>query len=273
MTKLNLETVYSKFAERSQSVVAAINDYELINDKLAKVVCTFAKIGTNVTKDQLQKSIATLLSGRGLVVENSFREVTHNTSAQSVMVGYVYAGHQVRDYDEAIVTASMKTMANNLLMDGDESLWEIKSSPDGSKYLARHGTEDLSQLVALARVRDSNTPKIRTLSGTSTSVREFVAFIDKTLCEVRYGYVVAANENSLDIQTLEDDVQTVTNDDVIESVDLDGEDVAECSDNVSTTLSALTNPDRMKEYYKKMFSYSPEYYEKLVRIIDSHSVA
>jgi len=271
MTKLDLNKVYSKFADRQNAVVAAIHDYELINDKLIKVVCTFAKIGTNVTKDNLQKSIATLLSGRGLVVENSFREVEHSTLAHNVMVGYIYAGHQVRDYDEKVVKASMKTMANNLLMDTDQSLWEIKSSPDGSKYLARHGTEDLSQLVALAKVRDTNSPKIRTLSTTQTKSMEFVAFINKAKCEVGYGYVVKADADSLEVLSTEDEVMNIDTDDVIEAVDLNEEDVMECSKVVTT--ANLVNPEKMKEYYQKMFSYAPEYYQQLVKIIDSHSVA
>jgi hypothetical protein len=52
--------------------------------------------------------------------------------------------------------------------------------------------------------------------------------------------------------------------DVIESIDLEGEDITAGT----LTTAALQDPEKLKEYYAQIYGGQPEYYTKLCKIID-----
>lgn len=251
---------------KDHSVTANIHDSEMINDKLAKVVCTF---NTVATRSEMYLAVAHLFKGLAAPIEGSFRTV--QTAGLTAMVGFVAANVEVKPYEKAEV-AKMKVMASNLLMDkDDESLWQVNSSGN-EKYLVRQGHEDLSELVVLAKVRQHNVPRLDNLVTTSIQKSEYVSYVHPELCEVKFGYVLASDDDKLEVLPRdEDDSEEISTEMVIESAFLKGSDTQVAVEAGANPPANASDKASMKSYYKEMFSYAPEYYSELEKIIDSHS--
>jgi hypothetical protein len=264
MSILNIQDLHQKFRDRTNSINASIVDYRMLTPQLAKVVVSFV-VGSSVSKIQLQHALAKTLRDKGLAIESSFR-IASTTHGVTAVVGFVRAGSTIREYKPE--TSGFKVMASNLLMDeSDTSLWQINDAPDGTRYLARHGTEDLSQLVHLAKVTSNTLPKLKMLSTVDVSVGDFVAYVNRSSLEVNHGYAICANADSVSILPVDGEnetLDTISLDDVVESVDLEGEDVT----TAAMQTAALQDPEKLKEYYSQVYSGQPEYYAKLCRIID-----
>src|ERR1700676_2545328 len=128
----------------------SITDYQMKTATLAKVIVSFTG---KQTKDELRASLLQKFDGLAAPVEDSFRIVK-----AGVAVGFIRANKEVRVVNDKELRASYRVMSSNIMMDNaDKSLWEIREGKAG-KFLARHGHEDLSELVNASVNRRSDVP-------------------------------------------------------------------------------------------------------------------
>jgi hypothetical protein len=306
MQTLNKRRIVDSFKERMKStIVANIHDFRALSPTIAKVVVTFNT--KDADQDTLREALAHVLDHRVVPIEGSFRWV-HSFSLPAV-VGFVRKNREIRPIEEAN-SKGMKALASNLLMDSvDESLWEVRSGSNGQKILVRQEMEDLSELLVTASIRQHNAPKLSSI-GSDVSRGEFVSFVDPKLEISRIGYVLAvegdnvevmpyvSQEEQQDFDLVQDDVETdpatapnegeemrgegnkvaqrlyemeapvhVGQDFLTDAATLNGTDVQK-------TVAAPANPnvkEHMLDYYKKMFSYAPDYYEQIKQIIEGRA--
>jgi hypothetical protein len=201
MHKLNIERVTAKLIERGcGDVHVSIHEYQVASaGDLAKVICSFSR---KVTRDEAQKALASKFFGRALPIEDSFQEVRScSTKTNPVVCGFLRPVKVVKKYSEEAASA-MRTLANNIMLDeNDKTLWQVKNTDSGDKFLIRQDNEDLSELLALARVRSTSVPKVGSLV-TVPARSEYVAYVDPYSQSVRSGYVVSSTRETTTILPL-----------------------------------------------------------------------
>lgn len=277
--KLNMSRVVARMQATTDLVVASIQDYKEITPNLVKVVVAFNT--GDADRSQRFHAIAKLLNGHGRPIDGSFRWIPN--SSVHAAVGFVAKNVEVRPY-EAAAASNFKALASNLLMDTtDESLWEVHAAGD-EKYLARHSEESLSELVAMASLKQDNfrhdSPRLTQLASANVQHSEYVAYVNPQTLELAHGYVLASeSESDLDgvvevIDSESEDRVDVNPELIVESAFLNGSDVEYVR---SKQVAVTFNPSQwdaaeMKNYYKQVFNWAPEYLREIEKIIDGHAV-
>jgi len=197
-------------------------------------------------------------------IEGSFRRLKGYPDYRPVMAGFLCPNVEVRDYKEE---STYKVMASNILMDPeDESLWKLSTSESGNKYLTRQGQEDLSELLSIARTRDPSIPTVASLASDVVN-REYVAYVDPTEYKMLYGYGIPASAGTTEV------VERNTGKSVIVSNALIVEIAALNDSDVFTEVAAPEDEKGMRDYYKEVYEYAPEYYSMLEEIIRNRATA
>lgn len=260
---LDLDAVAAKINTFTMNV----NDYEMVTPTLARVMLTYTG-EVPMQHEEIRAQVAKLFDGLASPVAESFRKVTHG-----VIAGFVKTAREVREFDANLVTAGkMKEMASNLLMDKtDESLWEKKSGASGD-YIVRQGNDDLSKLVHLAHHRQMGQPTFAHLASMPAEQKEFAAFVSSDSEEVEHGYVVASANGKMTVVPYgSDEPVEVQVAQLVEVINLDGED----SKKLGTQMAAEVASDKsaMVEYYRKAYSYAPDYVQMIIDMINQHAFA
>jgi hypothetical protein len=267
------DRILNRFAAKHRDVTASIHDYEQCSNTLFKVVATFSD--ADVTADRLSLAIAASLGNEFSVVEGSFRTIPK--SGVPSAVGFVRANRHSMEATESAL-AGMQVMAGNILMSKeDESLWEIRSSGD-AKYLVRQAQDDLSGLVALARVRTINVPKLSAIATMSPSAnKEVIAYVDVESEEVVLAAVLGTvqdkdgNDMILAYAGGED---LVINPALMVESAFVGEAIKEIAAERGYDLPAdLNSKDGQKKYWDVLFQYDTGYATMLKQMVDQHAAA
>lgn len=257
-----------RIASKMSAIRFSVNDYQVVTPTLAKVVLNMA--GHPDSPIEIRAAIAKLFKGQASAVEGSFRWATRQGDIKTA-VGFVKANVDVREFDEKAEAGKYRVMSANLLMDNeDRSLWEVREGAQ-AKYLARQGNEDLTALVHMATARVSGSPRLVQVASGQPATKDFVAFVDVSTEEVRYGFAVtSAFEGKVTVIATDDESPVeVAEANIIDVFELDQEEHARLSATAANGLSK----EAMIEYYKKAYSYSPEYIQEIIKMIDQHAFA
>lgn len=245
-----------------------ITDYKVVRPNLARVVISTTG---QLTRSEVAELINKKLGYLAAAVENSFRSLSKGAA-----VGFVRANRSIRELDDAAlkrgdVTARYTVMSSNMLMDKqDRTLWEVKSGPAG-KYIARHGHEDLSELVEASVDRTvSGTPKLSRITMARAARHEFAAFCTNT-GSMDYGFVLQAGDSHCEVFSASTSRQTVVANEMmvaLQPVTIDPTMHREVMARVQTEEERAT----AAAYWKTLFSYAPEYADQLVKFVNESAV-
>jgi hypothetical protein len=301
MSQFNITRAYSKFRSKMRnSIHATLHDYEQTTPKLARaVICFNTDQGDH---GDMYAAITAALDGKAVAVEGSFRQIHSHTLP--TFVGFVRSNTEVLDFDEA-QKRGMRAVASNVLMDAsDESTWEVRHAA-GAKLLVRQGVEDLSGVLATAKVSIQRTPVLSHIVNELPPTRSFCAFVDPATTTTRYGYVVKSasdmvtilpfpteeecedyaalpevNNDSEDMRgegnviserLLQNQAPvTVGMDNIVEMAHMNGNDsFAQIAAPAANPNGGITTGDEqvMIDYYRKVYGYSPDYFNKISEII------
>lgn len=242
---------------------ASLTDYEMINEKTAKVV--IATTG-QFSKDSFLQTVATMFDGLATPVRNSFKKITDHA-----VVGFVTSVREIRDYNESNDTLRYRAIASNILMDkDDESTWELREGASG-KYLARQGVEDLSELANRAYTRKVGVPSLASIAVASVTPQEFVAYVDSTEGDMDYGFVVSRSDNELQVMaSSSEELTTISYDQVVHAAHLDADELPTVKGKV---LAAADDKAAMIDYYKQVYAFDPSYVQLIIEQIESMNYA
>jgi hypothetical protein len=245
----------------------AITDYAIDEQTptLAKVMISFTG---KFNKESIRAALREQLDNRAAPVEDSFREVK-----AGVAVGFLRANKELRVLDQKELRASYRAMgsSNIMMSEVDNSLWEVKQGKGGT-YLARHGNEDLSELVnANVDRRRTEVPGIRHLSMAKAAAGEFAAFVTKS-GDMDYGFVVASNAEKIKVVSHTSQVATVVGYEMVTSISR----VPVPKSFVQKMATAgISRADKQQaiEYWNQLYSYNPAYLKDVVDQVNEDTVA
>nr|DAH48050.1 MAG TPA: hypothetical protein [Caudoviricetes sp.] len=246
------------------SRAVSIRASRMVNDRVAKVLIAYYG---KCTPEFIENQIAQQLNGLGAVVEGSFKEVAAEGVSGRVAVGYVRVNREVRMPTQAELRASYRVLSSNILMSNDDrTLWEVKKGKNAT-YLARHGNEDLSELLELCTAKV--TPNSSERAALNASVRpeqyDFVSFVNE--CGDRdYGFVLASSDKKTKVVSYNMKTAVVVpNDAVLSSVQCTIDPILAKA--VKRKVEADTKDGSvadMEDYYRTLFSYDPDYMQEFI---------
>jgi hypothetical protein len=238
------------------------------SETLAKVMVSFTG---RFNKDSIRAALLEKLNGLAAPVENSFRMVKAH-SAGGVAVGFLRANKEVRVVEnENELRASYRVMSSNILMDNaDKSLWAVKEGRAG-KYLARHGNEDLSELVSASLNRRADVPGLRHLSVAKAAAGEFVAFVGKT-GDMDYGFAVRANADKVQVISHTTHTPMVVSYDMVASI-CQVPVPREFAKQMTKAGISRADKDQANEYWRKLYSYDTAYMNDVIEQVNEDTVA
>lgn len=253
-------------AKGINTTTVAITDYKMISAGLARVILSTSG---DPTKEQVSAHLSKQLQNLAAPVENSFRNVK-----AGVTIGYIRANRPVRAIDNPQeLRASYKTMATNILMDKqDNTLWEVKQGAGGT-FLARHGNEDLSELVEASLNPRQGVPRLHHITQASVAKREFVAFASAA-GEMDYGFCVASNKEKglVKVVSFAQRKAVVVQTEAIASVIPTGEHGVRIPKAAHDRIvkAGITRSDAEQEiaYYTRLYSYDPAYLEEVIEQVE-----
>lgn len=249
----------------------SITDYSLLTPTLAKVIVAWTG---EARKDVLASMLTDDLKYLAQPVENSFRRIGKNAG-----VGFLRANREVRPFDESVgpngIVASRaryKIMSSNIMMDNkDRTLWELREGPGGSKFLARHGHENLAELVeAATNHRRQDVPRLSRVTIARAAQGEFAAFCG-TDGNMDHGFVTRTAPSKTEVVSMTLHRTIVVPNTLIASlhqVKIDGE----VHQGVLAALKDRAAANKAAEYWKELYGYDPSYAEKFVHYTNSDAV-
>lgn len=262
----SLERVLHNFSSRTPRVVASVTDCHMKSKTLARVTLAFNTM--DATRKECEQAVAALFDGLAAPVEGSFRPI--RSGGLPAYVGFIRANREVKNLTDEI-QASLKVVSSNLLLDkADDSLWEIKQGPSGDRYLCKQGNEDLAELVAASVSTQFGVPNLNRVMASLPSPMEYAAFVNPESEEVQFGYVIASEGGKVQIaKRVNGEVNEVEVDATL-LVEVASFKNAEIHKEVAAP-SAQGDKAAMKDYYKRLYSYNPEYYAQVEKMIDQHA--
>ena len=239
----------------------ALIDYEIKNPRLAKVIISFTG---DPSAEWMKAELSKKLDYLATPIAASFKKIQ-----TGVAVGFVRANKAVRYVAQDEIKAGYRVMSSNILMDNnDKSLWDVKEG-QGGKYLARHGKEDLTALVASAVYRRTDKPALRQLTIAKASASEFVAFVDQE-GDMDYGFAVGTSDEKVKVVSFNRRIPVTVGYDQVVSIQ-----PITVAREIAKEVQAAMTPAEKKDaisYYQKLYGYSPEYVREITDQINQGTV-
>lgn len=265
MEHLNLSAALSGLSP------VAINEVRVLNPRVAQIV--ISSFSTRNT-DALVTALRERLGGGLTPVRASFRWLDHERTAA---MGFVARTPEIRDLGKSEpVTAGFRLVASNMyLSDSDKSTWEMKTTGSGA-YMVRHGDEDLAELLEASRSPSrSGAPRMATMASVSVQPHEIVAFVNasgSTTPAMDYGFCLAVKDGQYHVlSSSSGSAVRVAADSVVSAHTLDSKEIhalyTSGAQKANIKASAYDKSGSI-EYYKKLYSYAPDYVAKVVQEIN-----
>ena len=249
---------------------ASVTEYQLINDRVARVIVA------TVSNPNVTRLMYALESGLGQAVSpirSSFRWLTNDKTS---LVGFVTLATPQRllDQDDP-VTAGYRLIAKNMYMSQeDESVWEMKKASAGT-YMVRHGQDDLGELLEASRVSPRGaTPRMASLVSASAQPTELVAFVNSRGSRqpaVEYGFAVKREDGGVSVVCAGySDPLQVRSQEIVASYTLDTNEVHRHYKAGAERQRVQAGSDKSAsiEYYKKLYSYAPDYLKMVIQEVE-----
>lgn len=249
----------------------SISEYRIINDRVAQVVVSTMN---RMNSDHLEASLKERLGSAVSPIRGSFRWLNDEKTHMHGFVARVNACVMLDGKDPA--KEGFRLVASNMyLSEADQSTWEMKPGAAG-QYMVRHGDDDLTELLEASRSGVRNTaPRMSTIASAAVQPTEMVAFVNSmgsAVPSMDYGFCVAVQNDQLRVVTSGyDNPITVRANEVVSVHTLDAKEIQSIYASGATKNKVQASGyDKAGSaaYYKKLYSYGPEYLKLVLKEID-----
>jgi hypothetical protein len=246
---------------------ASLTEFRMYSPTVAKVIATF--VG-DLQADEAAERIQACLNGQAAVIRSSFRWLQKPNSA----IGFVTSVPAVRAYDENVVKARYTPITANIFMDEqDKSIWEVKPG-SGGQYLSRKSEDNLADLIEASRHSPrGSTPRMASVMSATARNHQFLAFVEPESQSVDYGFCVATEASGYKVLShTTTSVLDVPRDGIVGVYDLAIPEQILSSINPKAVKAATMDTQTSIEYYKKAYSYAPDYIESIIRQVEQQAM-
>lgn len=262
----------------------SVHEFDRVSDRVARVTASINEMRP-LTTDERFDAIAENLPRGTTPVRASFHAVGNNT-----YTGFVFSAPEIRllnddDTMKKVSAGAYREIAKNIFMDStDNTLWDVKEGA-GGKFLVRQGQDDLSAMLETARTSPSGTTiRLAAIASVNPRQNEFVAYVrsGRLQHEVDYGTVLSKKRGSSFVLSMATKtIVEVPDSVVVTSVTLDPESIPRLPEKAmnriraSRGVTAANAQVQMtpEEYWRNVYSYAPEYLEKVLEQVREMSAA
>lgn len=255
--------------ENSRLPTATVHSFEDLGNGVALVVCSHTH---NAGQKDNFEALANSLGERARPIAGSFRTLPYGSNSRVVSVGYVAANTMIEELTPGR-ERQMKAVAKNVLMDdADATLWDVSESA-GQRFIRRQGHENIAEVLScVASVRRDISTTASEVGFSYPQAGTYVAFVDKTTQAMNYGFVVASDDNGLQVLPRDgDDLMEVENSMIVANVhDVDTKDQY-LKRSLAKVEAGTISAEKLKEYYRRVYTYSPDYLALVEKTIEKQA--
>lgn len=254
---------------------ANITEYRVLNSRVAQVI---VQVSSGSDRHSVCSSLTDQLKSLASPVEDSFRWLQKGSS----MIGYIAACNSTRVLEtDKLDSAKYRLIASNMYLDNsDKTLWELKSTPGSSqKYLSRQGHDDLSELVEATRVPPRGSmPRLHSIVNAHAAPKTLVAFVNSIGLgkpNVDYGFCIGSNDKGTILACADYNHPVLVSPfEIVGVYNVNPQEIQQIvTAAIKKTTAAgekLPTQDSI-EYYKKLYSYAPDYLKKVIKEVQEQS--
>lgn len=234
----------------------SIIDYRMKSATLAKIIVSYTG---DVDRQFMFDSLVKQFDGLAAPVKASFKKIQ-----DGVAVGFLRANREVRAVSDKELKA-YRVMSSNMIMDDtDKSLWEVKSGAAG-KFLARHGQEDLSALVASTRMSRTDLPRLRDITIARAAAAELVSFVDDA-GDLDHGFAFATNDEKVRVVSFARKQALTVEYDSVVSI----QPMPVPTHLRAQVLASMTSEEKKEAnaYWTRLYSYGPEFLRETIKQVN-----
>lgn len=265
MNKLNLNSMLKGMRP------VVISEYKLVNSRVAQViVSTTERTDSHSLRAAVQERLGDAVS----VIAGSFRWLDVDKTSAHGFVARVNPCIMLEG--KSPVESGFRLVASNMyLSEADQSTWELKSGAAG-QYMVRHGEDDLSELLEASRAGAvSGAPRMATIAAATAQPTEFVAFVNSmgvATPSMDYGFCVGVEGDKYRLVCSSyDNPIAVRSNEIVSVHTLNSKELASlyAKGSAKNKVSAQAyDKEGSIAYYKKLYSYAPDYLNLVLKEIE-----
>jgi hypothetical protein len=248
-----------------------LSEYKMVNSRVAQVVVSTTE---RTNSDVLWAAVQERLGNAVAVISGSFRWLDYDKTSCHGFVARVNPCVMLDGKNP--VEAGFRMVASNMyLSDADQATWELKSGAAG-QYMVRHGEDDLGELLEASRAGGvTGAPRMATIASATAQPTEFVAFVNSmgtATPSMDYGFCVGVEGDKFKLVCSGyAGPIAVRSNEVVSVHTLDNKEIAALYASASSKnkVSASSyDKEGSAAYYKKLYSYAPDYLKLVLKEID-----
>lgn len=241
---------------------------------------------SKANKTGILQKLTGMWKGAAVPVAGSFKTIDKHGNYERV-TGLIKA-NRISKPLEVAQSEGFKSVSANMYMDNEAELWQLHKTAAGSIVVKASGVGDDEELLALLSQSCSmlsvssqivEFKKENQAHGSHVAGGDYIVFGEATGA-INNGFVVAAGDNSdlivLDAQNVD---RVIHRGAVIGSMSSAKLEVdykpseQELMEMAIASARGQVDIPKLLDYYRKVFSYSPSYFEKIAQIITNHKYA
>lgn len=271
---------------------AKIRDYQVINgDHVLVTASVNHQVDAQINPADVLISLHNATGGRLSAVAGSFVTLGEEP-VRTIVQGVMSMSRAVIPFSDNLEQQGFRSLSSNMFLDQNEQIWSVQEGENGGKVCVRSNAidnpEELQGLLAKctttisAGADPSYFTAVASGQVATPNGGDFLTFVDSG--QTKFGVVVAsvyeneqADSYTGDVIVLASDgdqevkisdAQIVANVGAVNYEDLPEELAATAAGNVGKSQIG-----QMVDYYKKVFSYRPDFFKQLEQRIRQHSYA
>jgi len=253
-------------------IPAAVTEYSIVNSRVARVIVSTV---SNVNTPQLRAALQENLGASVTPITGSFRWLSDQKNS---LIGFVALATPQHLVDGDPTKAGYRLVASNMYMsEADQSVWELKAGAS-AQYMVRQGQDDLRELLENSRATPrGSTPRMASVIQASAQPTELVAFVNSfgnAQPAVDFGFCLSSDKdnNYTMITATYDQPIKVSASEIVSIYALDPNQVHQQIQRgaaaKSVSVTAASDKSTMIDYYKRLYSYAPDYLKLVIKEIN-----
>lgn len=256
-----------------------------VGDGMVRVVANVCHAnGSHKNHKAVESELQARFDNKLRAVSGSFKSMSFNANIEQI-TGVMRVNVKAIPVVENM--AGFRSVSSNLFMDEEDNMWNLKKTEAGEVLVQNTGIGDHESLRHMMDMCCSSSSMSSVMRSVSSSQQEmvrnlesgsFVSYCSAASNSIKLGFVVCASdtEGKLIVLPQDGEAEEVDTGAVTEEFDTEQlPDVELTKEDEATAAVAAARGSVdisvLLAYYKKVFAYSPDYYQEFARRVQQHA--